>query len=127
MRPDDGAVDHLQAVRDTLGVVQRLQQQVPKPRKAPAPELAVDRRPLAEVIRQVAPRRPGPRDPENPIQNKAMILRGAAPPRSSLDHKGRKERPLLVAHQSSDQATLPPKGILNHASGELGILFVNTT
>ena len=73
MGADHGAIDHLKRVRDNPAFVQRLHDLLPQPRQGPAPELAVDAGPLAELFWQVTPRRTGARDPENAIQNKAMV------------------------------------------------------
>ena len=70
MCPDDGAVDHLQARVAAAAVIEGIQDQLPKSRKRPAPELPVDRRPFAKIIGQVAPRRPGTGNPRlNFVQN----------------------------------------------------------
>ena len=81
VRPDDCAVDHLQTGLTTAAVVAGFEQQLSQPRQRPAPELVVNRRPFAEMLMQVTPRDARPRDPENPIQNKAIIPR--TPPRRS--------------------------------------------
>jgi hypothetical protein len=47
---------------------------------------------------QVAPSYTRPRDPENPIQNKAMISRASPAARTALNHERLKTRPFLVAH-----------------------------
>lgn len=107
MRPHDGAVDHLHAVRDRAAVVQGLQDQLPQPRERPAPELAIDRRPFAELLGQVAPRGAGAGHPENPIQNKTMVLRLAAIRPPHRDDEGFEERPLGVRNQVACQDRLP--------------------
>jgi hypothetical protein len=107
VRPDYCAVDHLQAGLAAAAVVERFEQQLPQARQRPAPELAVNRRPFAEMLVQVAPGNTGSRDPENPIQNKAMIPRATATSRTALDHEWLKAGPFLVAHQTSDQSGLP--------------------
>ena len=105
--PDYCAVDHLQAGIATATVVEGFEQQLPQAGQRPAPELAVNRRPFTEMLMQVAPGNAGSRNPENPIQNKAMISRTAPAPRTALDHEGLKTGPFLVAHQSPDQDSLP--------------------
>ena len=96
MGANDSAVDHLQGIRDFF----------PQPRKRPAPELAIDRRPLAKLVGQVTPRRPRARNPENPIQNKAMV-RGFASVRGARSQdEALMKRPFLVRHQVSCQAGL---------------------
>lgn len=82
MGADHGAVDHLQGVRDKPALVQRIHDLFPEPHQGPTPELTVDTGPLAELLREVTPRRSRAGDPENPIQNKPMV-RGLAPVRGS--------------------------------------------
>ena len=106
MRPDDGAVDHLHAVRDVFGGAQCFQEKLPNPRDRPTSELSVDRPPLAEVIRKVPPLRTGTGDPEDAIQDKSMIARWAPSFGAGFDQEWLKERPLVVAHQVSDQDAL---------------------
>jgi len=78
------------------------------------------------MLVQVAPGHARSRNPENPIQDKAVISRAPSAARSALDHKRLKTRPLLVAHQTPDQDSLP-KATLNQNLRDLGILFVNTS
>jgi hypothetical protein len=105
--PDYCAVDHLQAGVATTAVVEGLEQQLPQAGQRPAPELAVDRRPFAEMFVQVAPGYARPGYPENPTQNKAMISRTPPAARTALDHEWLKAGPFLVAHQTPDQDGLP--------------------
>ena len=107
VRPDYCAVDHLQAGVATAAVVEGFEQQLPQARQRPAPELAVDRRPFAKMLMQVAPGNAGSRNPENPIQNKAVIPWTPPTAGTTLDHERLKTGPFLVAHQSSDQDSLP--------------------
>ena len=107
VRPDYCAVDHLQAGVAAAAVVERFEQQLPQTGKRPAPELAVNRRPFAEMLVQVAPGNARPRDPKNPIQNKPMISRTPPTPRTALDHEWLKTHPFLVAHQTPDHGSLP--------------------
>src|SRR5665647_1006302 len=60
---------------------------------------------------QVAPGNARPRNPENPIQNKAMIPRTPPAARTALDHKRLKTGPFLVAHQTPDQGSLPKSNL----------------
>jgi hypothetical protein len=55
---------------------------------------------------QVAPRDTGPRNPENPIQNKTMIPRTPAAAGTTLDHERLQARPFRIAQQASDQGSL---------------------
>jgi hypothetical protein len=100
-RPDVG---YLERVRDQPAFVQGIHDPLAEPRQGPAPELAVDRRPRAELFRQVTARRAGAGDPEHPVQNKTMVqgfasVRGADCPNDAF-----MERPLLVRHQIWCQA-----------------------
>ena len=126
VRPDDCAVDHLKAWVAAAAVVEGFEQQLPQTGQRPAPKLAVNRRPLAKMLMQIAPSNTRSRDPENPIQNKAMIPRTAAAARAAFDHEWFKTRPFLVAHQTPDQDSLP-KAALNQNLRDLGIPFVNAS
>ena len=75
---------------------------------------------------QVAPGNARPRDPENPIKNKAMVPRAASAASTALNHKRLQTRPFFVAHQTPDQGSLP-KATLNQILPLLGIPFVNTS
>jgi superfamily I DNA/RNA helicase len=71
------------------------------------------------MLVQIAPGNAGPRDPENPIQNKSMIPRTPPAARTALDHERLKTRPFLVAHQTPDQDGLP-KSHLESDTAPLG-------
>ena len=107
VRPDYSAVDHLQAGIAAATVVEGFEQQLPQARQRPAPELSVNRRPFAEMFMQIAPGNTSACNPENPIQNKAMIPRATATARTALDHERLKTGPFLVAHQTPDHGSLP--------------------
>ncbi len=109
VRPDYCAVDHLQAGVAAAAVVERFEQQLPQAGQRPAPELTVNRRPFAKMFVQIAPGNARPRNPENPIQNKAMIPRAPTAARTALDHEWLKTGPFLVAHQTPDQDGLPKR------------------
>ena len=106
VRPDYCAVDHLQAGVAAAAVVEGFEQQLPQAGQRPATELAVNRRPFAEMLVKVAPCNACPRDPENPIKNKAMVPRTTPAPRTALDHEGLKTDPFLVTHQTPDHGSL---------------------
>ena len=55
------------------------------------------------MLVQVAPGNARSRDPENPIQNKAMISRTPPAACTTLDHERLKTSPFLVAHQTPHQ------------------------
>ena len=107
MRPDDGRVDHLHALADARGLVEGVEQDVPQPGQVPSPELSVDLRPFAETLMQVTPLRARPGDPENSIENKAMVLGPSTAMRAANRHERLKARPFLIRHQSPNQARLP--------------------
>jgi hypothetical protein len=103
---DHSAVDHLERARDQPARVQSLQNLLPQSRQGPSADLTIDARPLAELLGKVTPRRTRPRDPENAIQNKTMVL-GFAPVRGAdAQDEAFVKRPFLVRHQVSCQAGL---------------------
>jgi hypothetical protein len=78
------------------------------------------------MLMQVAPRDTRPRNPEYAIQNKAMVPGAPTTSGTSFDHERLKAAPLFVAHQTTDQGSLP-KATLNQILPLLGITFVNTS
>jgi hypothetical protein len=106
VRPDYCAVDHLQAGVATAAVIESFEQQLPQAGQRPAPELAVNRRPFAKMLMQIAPGNARPCNPENAIQNKAMIPRTPPATRAALTHEWRKTGPFLVTHQTPDHSSL---------------------
>jgi hypothetical protein len=103
MCPDDGAVDHLQHFDISAYIGQRLQQHIPNAGYAPSSELSPDQIPIAEFLRQVAPRCARARDPENRIEHPAMVTgRPTALLRSSRQER-LKKRPFAVRHQAANQ------------------------
>jgi hypothetical protein len=105
VRPDDGAVDHLKAGIAATTVIEGIKHQFPQARQRPASELPVNRRPFAEMIGQITPWNTRPRNPENPIQNKPMVLRAPPSARPAAHHKRLKTGPFLIAHQSTDHGS----------------------
>lgn len=65
--------DHLQSIRNQPARVQGLHDLLPEPCQSPAPEPAMDGRPLAKLLGKVPPRRPRRCDPENRIHNNAVV------------------------------------------------------
>src|SRR3546814_8821313 len=116
MCPDYRAVDHLKAGVAATAVVERFEHQLPQTGQRPAPELAVNRRPFAEMLVQIAPRDTRSRNPEYTIQNKAMVPGAPATPSASFDHERLKAAPLFVAHQTTDQGNLPKTRSEEHTS-----------
>ncbi len=129
MRPDRGAVDHLQHVGIAAAVRQCLQKHVPHARETPATELLVHRVPVAQHLRQVAPWSAGAADPKHPVQHLAMVLRRATAERRGLARKGAKIphswsviRPRITAnlqHRGQPRITFTPcRGIAARRSAE---------
>ena len=78
------------------------------------------------MLVQITPGYARSRNPENPIQDKAVIPRSPPAPRTTLDHEWLKTGPFLIAHQTTDQGSLP-KATLNQILPLLGIPFVNAS
>jgi hypothetical protein len=106
MRPDDCTVDHLQTGITASRVIESIEYQLPQARKCPTPELAIHARPFAEILRQITPGHAGSCNPENTIQNKAVVLRSPATASPTRNRKWFKTGPFLVAQQTSDHASL---------------------
>jgi hypothetical protein len=126
MGPDDGRVDHLHAVRFRTALRQSLEHRLPYPRKRPAPELPVDRRPLAKMLGQVPPLRPV-RAIQNTPSSVSLWSFGGRPDFPPLEtRKGSKN-----AHSPSDinprTTTASVKTIVNHGSARSRTYFVNRT
>ena len=105
MCPDYCAVDHLKAGVAAPAFVERFEQKFPQAGQRPAPKLAINRRPLAEMLVQVTPGNTRPGNPENSIQNKAVIPRSPPAACTALNHKRLKTGPFLIAHQTTDQGS----------------------
>jgi len=107
MRPDRGAVDHLQRVQLTAAIRQPLQQDVPRTRLTPAAELPPDRIPVAECLRQVAPWYASAADPENTIQHPPMVGWRAPATQRGGGNERLDDRPFLVCHQTAKHSQPP--------------------
>jgi hypothetical protein len=127
MRPDDGTVDHLDCLTGIFDIIQRFQQELPETTQGPSAELPVDRGPLAEEVGKVAPLRSRSGDPEDPVEDTAVITRAATAVSAARRHERLEKFPFLVAHQSTHQRRLLPKATLNQKTGSVGIIFVNRT
>ncbi len=125
VRPDNGGIDHLQGVGPGPALGQGLQKHIPEPRACPPEELAVDRRPLACLLRQIAPGRTRPRDPEDGIEHAAMVSRRSSPLRPSLNYERLKEGPFRVAQSASNQSCRPPNDSLESLRASADHHFVN--
>jgi len=94
MRPDDGRIDHLQRGVGQRASGERFQDHVPDAAVGPPPKLPKNRVPVAEFLRQVAPRCPGSHQPKHRVEHAAMVAwRSAA---TAMDQEGSKH-----AHSSS--------------------------
>jgi len=82
VRPDAGAVDHLQEVGLAAAISQGFQHHVPQAGRGPAPELAEHRGPVAEFGWQVTPRRAGAGDPEDGVEHPPVVAGGPAAERA---------------------------------------------
>ncbi len=78
-------------------------------------------------VLQVAPLRHGAGDPENPIENKAMVLRPSPAMGAPNRHEWLKAGPFRIRHQSPNQVRLLAKATLNQNLDPMGILFVNAS
>jgi hypothetical protein len=125
MRADDGGVDHLHRVWKGLTVRQRLKQQVPQAGPRPSEKLPIDRAPFAEVIGQIAPRRAGAGNPENPVENTSVIARRSPPLWSCLDQKRFEESPFRMGNPASNQSCLLSRGSLESTADSAVNYFVN--
>ena len=76
------------------------------------------------MLMQVTPGYARSRNPENPIQDKAVIPRAPSAARTALNYERLKTGPFLIAHQTTDQGNFP-KSYLE--SEPARILFVNTS
>jgi hypothetical protein len=97
VRPDDGAVDHLQSVCSASAIGEGLQQHVPDTTFGPTPELPPDGVPVAEFFWQIAPGRASAGNPKDRIQHTAMVTRWPTSRTTRLCHERPEERPFLVA------------------------------
>jgi hypothetical protein len=78
MRTHDGRINHLQCRVGQAAAGERLQHHIPDATVSPAAELPKDRIPVAEFLRQIAPRRAGPHQPKHRVQHTAMVARRTA-------------------------------------------------
>jgi hypothetical protein len=100
MGPNHAAVDEVQVPVDEPGGVglglQCLQKALPDPGLAPAVEPARHRAAGAVALGHVTPRRAGAQNPQNAVEDGAMIVIGAARPRPLRGQQWRQKLPLLV-------------------------------
>lgn len=55
------------------------------------------------MLVEITPGNTRPRNPENPIQNKAVVSWSPPAARTALNHERFKTGPFLIAHQTTDQ------------------------
>ena len=111
MGAHDRRVDHLYDHRRPALLVERIEHQFEEAGFRPAAELLVDGVPLAEMLVEIAPRRAGPRDPEDAIENLPVILRRSPALAALCDHQGLEKRPFLIRHQAANQDRLPKNSL----------------
>ena len=111
MCADDGCIDHLQRGGGQCASGKRFQDHVPDAAVRPPTKLPKDRVPIAEFLRQVAPRCPGSHQPKHRVEHAAMVpWRSAA---TAMDQERFEIRPLIVGHQSANQGRSPQREALN--------------
>ena len=93
MRTNDGRIDHLQGSVAQSASSERLKDHIPDAAVGPPPKLPKDRVPIAEFLRQVAPRCAGSHQPEHRVEHATMVARRSA---ATTDQKRSK-----YAHSSS--------------------------
>jgi hypothetical protein len=124
MRANDGGIHHLQQRASYTAAAESLQDHIPDAAVGPAPKLSEDRIPVAELLRQIAPRRTGSHQPKHRVEYAAMIARR---PPAATDQKRFETRPLIVGHQSTNQGRPPQRAALNQFEIPPSIAFVHAT
>ena len=94
---DDRAVDQEQRFVIDANA-ERESQRLPVARDGPPPKSPVDRRPLAELLRKVAPRRPRSRDPDNRLDEPSIVTPTWTAKTEAGDERG-KLGPFLVGQR----------------------------
>ena len=111
MGAHDRRVDHLYDHRRPTVFAQGVEHQFEEAGFRPAAELLVDRVPHAEMLVEIAPRSPGPRDPEDAVENLAVILRRPSAFDAPYNHDGFEKCPFLIRHQAANQDRLPKNSL----------------
>jgi hypothetical protein len=96
VRPDNRCIDHLQRGITCAASGKRLKDDVKDAAVGAASKLPKDRIPVAEFLRQVAPRRAGPHLPKNSVKHTPMVARR---PATTSDQERFEISPLIVRHQ----------------------------
>jgi hypothetical protein len=63
------------------------------------------------MLVEIAPGNPGPRDPEDAIENPPVILGRPPALAAPRDHQGFEKRPFLIRHQPANQDRLPKSSL----------------
>jgi hypothetical protein len=124
MRTDNGRIDHLQGGVAQSASSERLQDHIPDAAVGPPPKLPKDRVPVAEFLRQVAPRRARSHQPKHRVEYAAMVARR---PTAATDQERFEIRPLIVGHQSANQGCSPAKSSLESIHDSRVNRFVHAT
>ena len=124
MRADDGRIDHLQGGVAHSASGERLQDHIPDAAVGPPPELPKDRIPVAEFLRQVAPRCAGSHQPKHRVEHAAMVARR---PAAATDQERFEIRPLIVGHQSAKSRLPSAKSSLESIHNSRVNRFVHAT
>ena len=120
----DCRVHHLQCCIGQAAAGERLQDHVPDAAVGPASELSKDRIPIAELFRQITPRRTGSHQPKHRVEHAAMVGRRAT---AVMDQERFEIRPLIVGHQSANQGCSPAKSSLESIYDSRVNRFVHAT
>src|SRR5882724_8627202 len=116
MCPDHRAVEAVVGVVRQPAIGQGFQNRVPDAPLAPAAKALVDAVPLAELFRQVAPRRTGAQHPQHAVHERPVIARWSPDAASLRRQKRDDDLPRLVAQSSANQSRLPSRGSLESRS-----------
>lgn len=103
-----------------VALVESFEDDVPDPRKCPAPELPIDPGPFGKARVEVTPGSACAGDPEDRIEDRSMILRTPAAPRALAHQKRREDRPLLIRHQTTNHDRSPAKSSLESDRSRFG-------
>jgi hypothetical protein len=121
---DNGGIDHLQSVRCWISLGQGVQHELPDAALGPTFELLVDGVPFAVALGHVAPLRPGPRDPQNPVQ-RAPVVQRRAPTTIFPSNKRLEYCPFFIRQIAPTQVCLLRRSSLESRSDSADNHFVN--
>jgi len=89
---------------DHAAVGKAFEHHIPNARLRPTAELPPERVPVTELGRQITPRRAGPVDPENALQDASVIAWRPAAPLTGRRQKRLENRPFLIRHQTANHS-----------------------